>query len=87
MGLSRLVPHEMATATPTAAHDLGYGSKLDAALGGSAKQRNIFIAGDGVAVAPDGDIYVDTNAGNAFTDVSALVQISPDGRVTTLWKS
>jgi len=52
-------------------------------LGGS----NIFIAGDGVAVGPNGAVYADTNTGNTFTSVSALVEVEPGGRVLTLWRS
>jgi hypothetical protein len=52
-------------------------------VGGS----NIFIAGDGVAVGPDGAVYADTNTGNTFTSVSALVEVTSRGRVLTLWRS
>jgi trimeric autotransporter adhesin len=49
---------------------------------------NGFIGGDGVAVAPDGRIYVDTNSGNAFTSVSAIIAVAPTGNSTsTLWRS
>jgi hypothetical protein len=49
---------------------------------------NTFIGGDGVAVALDGTIYVDTNTGNSFTSVSAIIAITPNGRSSrTLWKS
>jgi hypothetical protein len=48
---------------------------------------NAFIAGDGVAVAPNGAVYADTNTGNTFTSVSALVEVKPGGKVLTLWKS
>ncbi len=82
-GLTRLIPHEVTTA----AHNLGYDTKLDAVLGGHGKDQNVFIEGDGVAVAPSGNIYVDTNTGNTFTTVSALVQVGPDGQVKSLWRS
>jgi hypothetical protein len=66
------------------------GGNLDVALG-RAKHvlggYNVFIAGDGVAVAPNGGIYLDTNTGNTFTAVSALVEVSPKGIVTVLWRS
>ena len=62
-------------------------TKLDAALGHDGKYQNHFIGGDGVSVAPDGDLYIDTNDGNAFTDVSALLQVGPNGVVNTVWKS
>jgi hypothetical protein len=57
---------------------------LDADL---AKSRNLFIGGDGVAVAPDGTIYVDTNTGNTFTSVNAILAVSPNGKVRTIWSS
>jgi hypothetical protein len=58
-------------------------SPLNAALG----KRNIFIGGGGVVVGPNGDIYVDTNTGNAFTSVSAILDLRPSGKVSVLWKS
>ena len=61
-------------------------SPLSAALG-APHQRNGFIGGDGVAVGRDGDIYVDTNAGNGWTGVSAILELRPNGRVVPLWKS
>jgi sugar lactone lactonase YvrE len=48
---------------------------------------NVFIAGDGVAVGPNGDVYLDTNVGNSFTTESELVRLSPSGRATVLWNS
>jgi hypothetical protein len=62
---------------------------LDSSLGRCCHDRyaNVFIGGDGVAVAPYGDIFVDTNAGNSFTSESALVRLTPSGRVSVLWKS
>ena len=56
---------------------------LDSALG----KENVFIGGDGVAVGPNGVIYADTNTGNAFTRVGALLEVTPSGRVTALWKA
>jgi hypothetical protein len=61
-------------------HALGHNKQL---LGGS----NIFIAGDGVAVGPNGAVYADTNTGNTFTSVSALIEVKPAGKVLTLWRS
>jgi hypothetical protein len=50
--------------------------------------QNTFIGGDGVAVAPDRAIYVDTNTGNTFTSVSALIEVGGSGSSpTVLWKS
>ncbi len=40
---------------------------------------------DGIAVAPDGDIYLDTFYGNGYADKSALVVLSPGGNATLLW--
>jgi sugar lactone lactonase YvrE len=40
---------------------------------------------DGIAVAPDGDIYLDTFYGNGYADKSALVVISPGGNASLLW--
>jgi len=58
-------------------------SLLNTALG----PRNIFIGGNGVAASKSGDIYVDTNPGNTFTSVSAILELRPNGRVVALWKS
>lgn len=63
---------------------------LDRALGRDTVLRggyNIFIGGDGVAVGPDGTICVDTNTGNTFTSVSALLSVGPRGTVAALRKS
>ncbi len=49
--------------------------------------NSIFIGGDGVAVSGNGDIYVDTNTGNTFTSVSAILELRPSGKVVTLWRS
>jgi sugar lactone lactonase YvrE len=49
--------------------------------------RNIFIGGDGLAISSGGTIYVDTNTGNTFTSVSAILMISPKGQVKALWRS
>ena len=40
---------------------------------------------DGIAVAPDGSIYLDTFYGNGYADKSGLVDISPGGHATLLW--
>jgi hypothetical protein len=63
---------------------------LDLALGpnkGLVGGSNIFIAGDGVAVGPNGAVYADTNTGNTVTSVSALVEVERGGSVLTLWRS
>ena len=61
---------------------------LEGVLGTHDGHPNLFIGGDGVAVGPDGFIYVDTNSGNAFTTVSAIIRTSAAGTSpTTLWRS
>ena len=40
---------------------------------------------DGIAVAPNGDIYLDTYYGNGYADKSALVVISATGHASLLW--
>jgi hypothetical protein len=40
-----------------------------------------------VAVSKNGDIYVDTNVGNNFTSVSAILDLRPNGSVVPLWTS
>lgn len=39
---------------------------------------------DGVAVAPDGTIYVDTFTGNGYTNQTALAAVTPDGKARLL---
>jgi hypothetical protein len=39
---------------------------------------------DGVAVAPDGTIYVDTFTGNGYTNQTALAAVSPNGKARLL---
>jgi len=63
-----------------------FNSPLSAALG-APHEKNGFIPGDGVAVGRNGDIYVDTNAGNGWTSVSAILELRPNGKVVALWKS
>jgi hypothetical protein len=62
---------------------------LNNALGRTKRQdhENIFIGGDGIAASSNGTIYVDTNTGNTFTSVSAILAITPSGRVNALWRS
>ena len=74
IGLARFQPS--GSVTPIAEHSLG------TVLG----SNNEFITGDGVAVAPNGDIYLDVDAG-FFSPVSAIVELRPNGEVVTLWKS
>lgn len=46
-----------------------------------------FTVGEGVAVAPNGSIYLDADAGNGFTNVSAIVQVTSAGHAVLVWKS
>jgi len=78
-GLSLFRPSGALTSVPTAG--------LNAALGSSAGHQDVFIGGDGIAVAPSGAIYVDTNVGNTFTTVSALLMVNPNDQVGVVWKS
>ena len=61
---------------------------VNAALGSTnAGHQNIFIGGDGIAVAPSGAMYIDTNTGNTFTTVSAILMVNPNGQVAVVWES
>ncbi len=88
-GVTQLVPKLPPAHTPVlkvvATRDLRYGSKIDALLGANRTldPTDVFAGGDGVAVAPNGDIYVDAN----MRSVSALLRLTRDGRATVLWKS
>jgi len=42
---------------------------------------------NGIAPAPDGGFYADTDRGNGFAAASALAEIKPNGRVEVLWNS
>ncbi|MDE3030910.1 MAG: hypothetical protein KGI65_04730 [Acidobacteriota bacterium] len=46
-----------------------------------------FTVGEGVAVAPNGSIYLDADAGNGFSSVSAIVRVTPAGHAVLVWKS
>jgi hypothetical protein len=62
---------------------------LNNALGRTRGQNreNVFIGGDGIAASSNGTIYVDTNTGNTFTSVSAILAVAPSGQVKALWRS
>lgn len=64
-------------------------ARLDGALGKRTHGRitNTFVPADGLAHSLTGAVYADTNSGDGWTNVSALVEVSPDGRVRTLWTS
>jgi hypothetical protein len=38
-------------------------------------------------VGPSGAIFLDTDANNGFSSVSAIVEITPAGRDVVIWKS
>jgi hypothetical protein len=63
--------------------------RLDAVLGTRPGGiPNTFEAVDGLAASPNGDLYTDTNPfGGPWTNTSALVQITPTGRLRALWTS
>jgi hypothetical protein len=42
---------------------------------------------NGIAVAANGVIYLDTVAGNGYSSTTALVKIDPNGHVRVLWRS
>jgi hypothetical protein len=46
-----------------------------------------FAAGEGVATAPDGAVFLDTEAENGFSRVSAIVEVTPTGHEELIWKS
>ena len=52
----------------------------------SSNHQAEFRGGGGIAVAADGTIYVDANAG-VFSPVGGILAIRPDGQVRTLWLS
>lgn len=85
-GLFRLTTGAQGKVVHTTVIALGPGDPtgpLDRALGAN----NIFVDDYGVAAGPDGMVYADTNTGNAWTNVSALVEVTPGGAVRALWKS
>jgi hypothetical protein len=54
---------------------------------GGGRAYNTFVGGDGLTVAAQGDIFVDTNRGNGWTSVSAILELRPNGKVVALWRS
>jgi sugar lactone lactonase YvrE len=42
---------------------------------------------DGIAVGPDGTVYVDTLSGNGYANESAIAAIAPNGQPTLLWST
>ena len=61
--------------------------ELGARFAAISGERNVFIGGDGVAIGPNGDVFLDTNIGNTFTTESELLRLSPSGQTTVLWNS
>jgi secreted PhoX family phosphatase len=59
------------------------GSVINGALGG----RNTFRCSDGIAVSTAGDVFFDTDVGNTFTGVSAIVEVTPSRHARAIWKS
>ncbi len=41
---------------------------------------------DGIAVASNGTVYLDTDYGNGFAFASAIVELTPNGKAELLWK-
>lgn len=75
MGLSRFSPSGAISPLPS--------SGLVGVLG----RHNGFRPGVGVAVAPDGTVYLDTDRGNGWTNVSAIIALAPDGTARLVWSS
>jgi sugar lactone lactonase YvrE len=57
-------------------------SRLSELLG-----RGAFRAGNGIAVSTNGDVFIDTDAGNGWTGVSAIAEVTPGGEVRAIWRS
>ncbi len=56
----------------------------------SANQTFLGVSGffpNGIAVGPDGSIYVDTFLGNGYAEKSAIAAIAPNGQPTLLWSA
>lgn len=63
-------------------------NRIDATLSTSSKgHKNLFFAGDGIAVETNGTTFADSNTGNAYSSVSALVEITPTGQIRVVWRS
>lgn len=46
-----------------------------------------FVGGEGIAVGRDGTIYVDMSGGGGRPPVSAILAVTPAGKVSTVWRS
>lgn len=42
---------------------------------------------NGIAVAPNGDVYLDADNGNGWVDRTALIVVHPDGGIRVLWEA
>jgi sugar lactone lactonase YvrE len=42
---------------------------------------------DGIAIAPDGTLYLDTWSGNGWASKTALIEIRPGGTVRVIWQN
>lgn len=41
---------------------------------------------DGIAVSPNGTVYLDSYYGNVYTYASAIIELGPNGKDELLWK-
>jgi hypothetical protein len=58
-------------------------SGLDKVLEG----RGYFRPSNGIAVSTAGDVFIDTDAGNGWTSVSAIAEVTLSGKVQAIWRS
>ncbi len=49
--------------------------------------NNTFAVGEGTATAPDGAVFLDTQANNGFSGVNAIAKVTPTGHEELIWKS
>lgn len=49
--------------------------------------RGLFKPSNGIAVSTAGDVFIDTDAGNGWTSVSAIAEVTQSGQVHTVWRS
>jgi sugar lactone lactonase YvrE len=59
------------------------GTGLDKVLGG----RGYFRPSNGIAVSTAGDVFIDTDASNGWTSVSAIAEVTLNGNVRAIWRS
>jgi hypothetical protein len=55
-------------------------------FGGSIFQGVHSFNPNGIAISPNGTIYIDTFWGNGYSSKSAIAEISPNGRSSLLWE-